>query len=158
MGYICKVQFVRQISALFLAATFFMLSSGFIMYKSFCSCSGNEQVSVFVENEVCATTQYIVCCGDAITLCCANEQSNECRCYSSEITYVKLLEQVVNKEVEVLLLEPVLLKNLFAVTIDVVVEKSTTADCIAYTDPPPLIASTQEFIIEIQQLKLPYKA
>lgn len=145
---------------------FLISSSGFIMYKSHCSCTGNEQVSVFVQNEVCETQENESCCTQTTTSCCATKEiqqctseSSDCDCNTPEVTYIKLINKVVKEEVRFIKVDPIQLLIVYAVSQLQILEAEESFDLGSlYIVPPPIHNSSQEFLISIQQLKIPHIA
>lgn len=136
------------------------------MYKSHCSCTGNEQVSVFVENEICDTNESVSCYDEITTSCCAMEKVEQCKsgtsdcdCNKPEITYFKLIDKVVNEEVKFTQVEPIEIQVLFAAFEFLLNQTEQILDVnTSYIDPPPTHNSSQEFLVKIQQLKIPHIA
>lgn len=163
LRYICSVKLVKSISAILIGTIFLISSSGFLIYKSHCSCTGNEQVSIFVENEICETEESDSCCEIALVSCCSDNEtnlceshSNDCDCNNSEVTYVKLTDKVVKGEVRFLKVEPIQLIIPFAtlqLNLPEAVELTETG--ITYLDQPSLFESSIDFLIRLNQLKIP---
>lgn len=135
-----------------------------MIYKSHCSCTGNERISVFVKREICKSEKVqqnemeSSCCSAKTTTECSTHSTN-CNCDSPDATYFKLKNKVVNEEVKFVKLQTI---QVFAVlsTIhfgllgDVYLYSTETE----YIDPPPGFSSTLDFLIHIQQLKIPHLA
>lgn len=150
------------------------------MYKSHCACTGNEQVSVFVKSEICESEKTESFTEESTTSCCSEIEVNgivemdessccssvpmatcdshsmDCECDKPEVTYVKLQNQIVNEEVKFTKTEPIVLSVLYAaLSVNFEDFGITSATEDLYIDPPPLISTSQEFLIQIHQLKIP---
>lgn len=136
------------------------------MYKSLCSCTGNEKVTVFVQSEICETHDQVFCCKEEVKPCCSSKETQQCKSHSSdcncdkpELTYIKLIDYVVNEEVKFTKANPVIVMVAFSIVqfklweTDEQVESGYT-----YIDPPPVHNSSLEFLILINQLKIPHIA
>ena len=136
------------------------------MYKSHCSCTGNEQVSVFVQKETCNVKESESCCTEVISSCCSTKETNQCESHSSdcdcdklEVTYIKLTNKVVKEEVKFTKVEPVELLVVYAAVQFNLWETGESIDFYTpYIGPPPIHHSSLEFLIQIQQLKIPHIA
>ena len=170
---------VKHISAIILGMIFLISSSGFLMYKSHCTCTGNEQVTVFVKSEICesesskesdaemscCSTKEIAnlveeegpsCCSLKESISCES-QSNGCDCDNTEVTYLKLKNQVVKEDVKFTRIEPIELAVLFtALSLEFFDIDHFTELKRPYVDPPPIHSKSLDFLIQIQQLKIPY--
>lgn len=145
---------LKQISTILLAMIFLISSSGFIMYKSFCLCTGNKQVSVFVQNKICSSKGIQSCCEEK-TKSCASE-SSDCDCGKPEITYIKLTNTILEKEIQFTKVEPTQMLVVYAFAqFNLWVTEELVNTESPYIDPPPIYNSSQEFLISIQQLKIP---
>lgn len=155
------MKLVKQISAILLGVLFLMSSSGFMIYKSKCSCTGNEQVSLFVNSEICKSETTEVeksCCAVEETTQCQSH-TNDCDCDSPEVTYFKLKNQVINEEVKFTLIQPIEFLVLYSsLQFDYNEDSRSVELDKEYNDPPPLIESSHDFLIQIQQLKIPLNA
>jgi len=135
------------------------------MYKSNCSCTGDEQTTVFVRPETCGeefhkyhkhdeTNNEILCCEHECHDCYAHTKS--CGCDSPEFYFFKLKDKAVDEEVkfvvvqshEIIIASSDILENLCD-------DKNDESYRIYYSDPPPKLTSSLEFLINIQQLKIP---
>ncbi len=133
------------------------------MYKSFCSCTGNKQVSVFVQNEICNNNGVLTCCEKETKSCCSaaddkscTSETSDCDCNKPEIEYVKLTNSILEEEVQFTKVEPtqMLVVYAFAQYRLWVTEELVNLEP-PYIYPPPIYSSSQEFLISIQQLKIP---
>ena len=133
------------------------------MYKSHCSCTGNEQVSVFVQTEICNTQGSDSCCEETVTSCCSAKETqhcalvtSDCDCDKPEVIYIKLNNKVVKEEVKFTKVEPVQMLVVYAAIQFNLWETIESVDLnTTYIDPPPIHDSSLEFLIHIHQLKIP---
>lgn len=139
------------------------------MYKSHCACTGNEQVSLFVQLEICNTDDSETHENEMEMSCCsikeepeANEcqaHSTDCECENPEITYIKLKNQVVNEEVKFTKVQPIQIAIIYSTLQTNFWDNINSSDYnTAYSDPPPLVSTAHDFLIQIQQLKIPHIA
>jgi len=145
---------------------FLVSTSGFLIYKSNCACTGNERVSVFINLETCNLDKQEKneismegsCCSAMETTDCA-EDSTECGCDSPEVKYIKLKNQLRNEEVKFVKIQPI---HIFVVhrhiQLDFWTDPDSNDNKSLYIDPPPILSSSLDFLIQIQQLKIPYLA
>ena len=159
---------VKYISAILLGFIFLISSSGFMIYKSHCSCTGNNQVTVFVTPETCeseahqhhenSTNRNEFSCSANECVDCLNH-TDDCGCTSPEATYFKLKNQVIDEEVKFIKVHPIQIFvafNILALNLLGEVEETDTE--IFYVDPPPIYTSSLDFLIQIQKLKIPHIA
>jgi len=155
---------IKQISAIVIGMIFLISSSGFLIYKSHCSCTGNEQVSIIVQNDVCETDTQNSCCNAVATSCCLLEDTqhcgtdlSDCDCNTQEVTFIKLTNNIVKEEVKFTKIEPFYLTVAYATLQLILWETDDSVDSnTSYIDPPlPIHNSSLEFLIHIQQLKIP---
>ena len=136
-----------------------------MIYKSYCSCTGNKQVSIFVTPDTCKSEAHQHhehdTNGNEFS-CSANEcedcsnHTDDCGCSSPEATYFKLKNQVIDEEIkfiEVQSIQIFVAFNILALNLLGEVEETDTE--IFYVDPPPISASSLDFLIQIQKLKIP---
>ncbi len=137
-----------------------MSSSGFLMYKSHCSCTGNEKVSLFVNQEVCEAH-----CGETESSCCSvkpeeehkcQTHSADCDCGKPEVTYFKLQNKVLNQEVKFIKIYPLeMLVALTTIQFNLWDTEETWRSGFHDFIPPPIRTSSLDFLIQIHQLKIP---
>jgi hypothetical protein len=133
-----------------------------VIYKSHCSCTGNEQFSVFIPNQICTSHQSESCCVESVSSCCSEKEketsvahSDDCDCDKPEVTYVKLTDKVVNEEVKFTVVNSVqLVVVYFAVQFNLWETEESFCFKTPYIDPPPIFDSSLAFLIHIQQLKI----
>lgn len=162
------MKFVKHIAAILFGVIFLISSSGFMIYKSNCSCTGNKQVTVFVTPETCESEAHQHHKHDnngdesscSVNECesCSNHTEN-CGCSSPESTYFKLINQVIDEEVKFIELQPIQIFIAFnSINIHILDELESIENYNYYVDPPPIFTSSLDFLIQIQQLKIPHIA
>lgn len=147
---------------------YFVSSSGILVYKSHCECTGNEQVSVYIAPESCETEFHKhhdhaedgaeICVNEAECHDCSSHEK-ECGCDAPLVSFFKLMNQLI--EDETLYFNVNQLPVNFALVDDLVVvlqPDKPVSKVFFYTDPPPTVKSSTDFLIQIQQLKIPFIA
>ncbi len=136
-----------------------------MVYKSHCSCTGNKQVSVFVTPDTCKSEAHqhhehdsdgneFSCSADEYEDC--SNHTDSCGCTSPEATYFKLKNQVIDEEVKFIELQPIHFFIAFHnINIHILDESEFDVNYNYYVDPPPIFTSSLNFLIQIQQLKIP---
>lgn len=143
-----------------------------MLYESICACSGNEQTTVFVRPETCVEEYH--CQHHQIHSCCAASTCNthehysqdddcddcvahtkDCGCEEPVAKLLKLKNQF-DEELRYTLTAPVLL-SIVSTETGFLQEETNEGedDDSSYVDPPPKITSSLDFLIQIQQLKIP---
>ena len=152
-----------------MGAIFLLLSTGVVVFNSNCCCSENEKLSLYLSPETCheseSTHDFCLSADELITKevngqeCCAS-LDKECSCSSPEMKYFKLVNHLINDEAEYVKLQDVhfILDNQNDFCLQLNVENQTEEERGFYTDPPPKIKSTLDFLIQIHQLKIPNAA
>lgn len=155
---------LKKIPVIIFGIIFLMSSTGIVVFQSYCSCTGNEQVSLYITPETCETVYHHKHAGLADHV---HEESSaehhcgdcsmhleSCGCGSPVVRILKIDDRFVNEKVRV--------ENevMFAIPAPVV----TISDTCFLTeepdiaepaiDPPPRIQSSLDFLIRIQQLKI----
>ena len=126
---------------------------------------GTGQVSVYVEPETCETKIHHhhthdeanneVACGAGQCHECSNH-THDCGCDSPEVFFFKLKNLFVDEEVLIVKVQPVEISvNFFDLYFSQIEPVETDEPENCYTDSPPLIYSPIDFLIQIQQLKIP---
>lgn len=155
----------KNISILFFVTIFLLSSTGIIVFESYCSCSGNESVSIYKTPTTCSENYHIHHSHDLA----GNEietndnechecdsHTNDCGCSVPAVKYLKLINQLNNEEVKFVnvnsneIFVAQLVMNVLFSNVSVEIEKD-----IFYVDPPPQISSSTDFLIQINQLKIP---
>ena len=159
------MKFVKHISAILFGMIFLISSSGFMIYKSNCTCTGNKQVTVFVTPETCESEAHQHhkhdFNGDESS-CSVNEcedctnHTEDCGCSSPEATFFKLKNQVIDEDVKFIKVQPIQIFTAFNnINIHILDETETVETHKYYVDPPPINTSSFDFLIQIQKLKIP---
>jgi hypothetical protein len=150
-----------------LGVIFIVSSTGVLIYKTHCACTGNEQVSVYVMPETCETDFHVhhshKQCGCAVETtenecheCSAH--ANDCGCTSPEVRFFKLINQITKDEVSFVKVEPVKVSVVFLTDLINLQDIPKKEHIDFYSDPPPKIPASRNFLIQIHQLKIPFKA
>jgi hypothetical protein len=158
----------KNIAVLFLGVIFLLSTSGFVLYKSSCACSGQDYTSIIVKPETCETDFHqhhhhdwsnneIACSEEECHECTPKgEHSDNCGCEAPESIFMKLMDKAINDAVKFVAVQPVELKVL---STNMLEEQPTDINDNLnkryYADPPPRITSTLDYLIHIQQLKIP---
>lgn len=86
---------LRQLVVLSIAVLYFFLSTGVILFRTHCECSGSTSISLFAGSESnCDVTSEDSCCSDKKS-CETGEpglEYNFCECDSPLVTYLKLTD------------------------------------------------------------------
>jgi hypothetical protein len=162
------VKLFNQISVGFLGMIFLLSSTGIIIFESHCSCTGNEQISLFVTPETCETNFHEHHSHNSLgfeTETNAHEchecssHTQDCGCESPDVKYLKLVNQLIDEEVEFVKVHPVkifvakaLINFSFSDVFTLIESKEY------YIDPPKKIISSLDFLVQIHQLKIPVLA
>lgn len=157
---------VKNILVILLGMIFLISSSGYVMYKTHCSCTNREQTSLFVKPETCETSfhkHHKHDAGNKEITCNANEchecatHTKSCGCDTPEVFFFKLKDKAIDDEVKFVATASVMKLNV--ATNDLLYDISETDSGIEvitpYTDSPHKITSSLDFLITIQQLKIP---
>lgn len=147
-----------------LGVIFIVSTTGILIYKTFCACTGNGQVSVYVMPETCEKDFHVHHshnqCGCEIETTenkCheCSSHTHGCGCSSPEVTFFKLINQITKDEISYVKVQPV--KVLVALlTVPISFEEISKNEQIAfYTDPPPKNSTSRNFLIQVHQLKIP---
>jgi hypothetical protein len=162
------VKILKQIPVLILGIIYMLSSSGIVVFQSFCACTGNKQVSLYVTPESCETEFHHrhTCTNDlnakeeSTSDDCSqcNEHTGNCGCNSPMVRFFKLDDRVINEKVridDVATVDvplPVFLPDDFQYT------KEQNEIPNSFVDPPPRKPTSLDFLIHIHQLKIPYQA
>ncbi len=160
------MKLVKHIAVILVGMIFLVSSSGFIIYKSHCSCTDKNHVSVFVTPETCQAEAHqhhkhatndeneFSCSADKCEVC--SDHTEDCGCSSPETVYLKLLNQVINEEVKFIEIQPIQIFAAFHnINIHIFDESEIDENSNYYVDPPPNFTSSLDFLIQIQKLKIP---
>jgi hypothetical protein len=161
------VKRVNQILSVLLGVNFIVSSTGVLIYKTHCACTGNEQVSVYVMPETCEKDFHVHHahnqCGCTVETTeneCheCSSHANGCGCTSPEVRFFKLINQITEDDVSYVKVQPVKVSAAFLTVLINLQEKQKKEHVDFYTDPPPKIPTSRNFLIQIHQLKIPFKA
>jgi hypothetical protein len=159
------VKFVKHIAAIIFGMIFLISSSGFMIYKSHCTCTGKNYVSVFVTPKTCYSEAHHHK-NDVNTTSCSTEHcedcinhTEDCGCAAPKGVFLKLVNQVIDEEVKFIEIQPIEIFTAFCnVNIHILDESEIEEDHNFYVDPPPILTTSHDFLIQIQKLKIPLVA
>jgi len=149
----------------FIAAMLFLFSAtGIVVIHAHCSCTGTDQVSVYVSPETCEDIFHEhhdhVRSGEEIFVLIAEchecrTHTEDCGCNTPEVRFFKLNEQMIQEKVRMAHVMPV-----HVALFPLLVVPQSDADLFqanipAFADPPLLIRSSLDYLIHIQKLKIP---
>lgn len=146
---------------------FIVSSTGILIYKTHCSCTGTEQVGVYVMPKTCENESHLHhthnqqgqeletnenCCHDC------SSQATDCGCTSPKVEYIKLMNRLSEEDISFIKVQP--LKIFIPTTYLLICSNEITDKEVIdfYTDPPPKISKSKSFLIEVHQLKIPFLA
>jgi hypothetical protein len=156
---------VFQILPVFVGIIFMISTNGILIYKTYCVCTGNEQVSLYVMPESCVEEFHVhhshtthgceietseSCCHECSTI------NDGCGCESPKVEFFKIVNQISEEEIPFLTVKSVKILDSFAsllIGFDEEVDNNNPVEI--YTDPPPKISNSKSFLIEVHQLKIP---
>ena len=149
-----------------------MSTTGIVIFKSHCLCSNSQNVSLYVKPETCeddfhkkhATEESNSGCCDvhhhhhetAEHQCSdCSDHMDGCGCAYINVNVVKLKDQF-NEEIRFSISTPVVL-TIFENDLSYLLNSFSDSEEQEehYIDPPPKIASSLDFLIQIHQLKIP---
>ncbi len=144
---------------------FIISTTGIFIYKTHCECIGTEQVAFYVKPDTCETDSHHCSAGDNSGIeteenCCGDchAENHDCGCNSPEVNFIILKNQFSNDEMSYLKTPQskilVLTCSLLISNTETVIDDENTT----YIDPPPKIFSSRTFLIEVNQLKIPFSA
>ncbi|MFW5823288.1 MAG: hypothetical protein ACOCU7_07840 [Tangfeifania sp.] len=158
---------INNIAAFVLGVIFMASSSGIVVYQSHCICTGNDQVSLYVLPENCEDelenhSHHSHCETSENSSCglsgCENP-SEDCGCESVQIKFFKLEDQVAQEKLRNTTFQPVHFelpvqasKMLFSFNDELVGLPKK------YCSSPPKAVSAIDYLVFIQQLKIPASA
>lgn len=158
------MKFVKQIAVCLLAVVFLLTSSGILIYQTDCICSGKQEVTFYISPDTCEDEFHVSHAHKFPNNEVEAEQNDchtcsshmeECGCSSPEIKYVRLVNQFTKKEAKFLKTSITVLLSAVAIPVESNLKKNETKSDVFYIDPPPRFASSTEFLIEINKLKIP---
>jgi hypothetical protein len=161
------MQWMKNIAALLMSVIFLATSSGIVIYQSHCNCTGNEQVSIYVTPDTCEDELENHSHHSHSSLpeeaTCAHGEceipSDNCGCETFEISYIKLDDQVVQEKSRIKTIEPVYAELPVQLN-KLLVSLSCKSDEIPekYKSLPPISIKNTDYLVFIQQLKIPASA
>jgi len=93
--------------------------------------------------------------------CCheCTSQAHDCGCSAPEVSFFKLINPVNQEEIQFVKTQPVKISIAFLCVFTNLIENSEKIETdFIYTDPPPKISTSKTFLIQINQLKIPFLA
>ena len=148
-----------------LGALFMLSATGVVIFRTDCICTGNESLSLYTKPQTCGETNGIhqtQCLienlqGETAADECCFPFDSECGCATTEMTFLKLVNHLINDEIKYVksLAAPVFIAKLNDFCIQFDESNSTKDETDYYSEPPPQINSTLDFLIQINQLKIP---
>lgn len=148
-----------------MAIIFIVSSSGYLMYTTNCLCTGETHATLFVRPATCEQTfhkhhkhneehEELACTAHECHECVDHTKS--CGCDSPQLIFLKLKDKAIDDEVNfvaVSTLEIAIVSS--EILAELCIVNNDDSGDEFYTDPPPKIASSLDFLINIQQLKIP---
>lgn len=147
---------------------FLFSSTGFILYKSHCTCSGEDYASIIVKPATCETefhqhhkhedSLFEIACSESECHEChsSEDHSDSCGCDSPESIFLKLKDKAVDDEAKFIATQPVEIKVLSSELLEkLTINIEDKINDYFYADPPPKVSSSLDFLIQIQKLKIP---
>lgn len=157
-----------QILSVLLGVIFIVSSTGVMIYKTHCACTGNEQVSVYVMPETCESDFHVHHTHDQsgnekeTTESCCHEctsHAHDCGCTTPEVSFFKLINPVNQKEIQFVKAQPIQISVSFLCVFTNLIEFQDVIETNSFNyDPPPNVESSKNFLIQIHQLKIPISA
>ncbi|MBK6283792.1 MAG: hypothetical protein IPF54_15095 [Draconibacterium sp.] len=147
---------------------FIVSSTGIFIYKTHCTCTGDEQVGIYVKPETCDENFHVHHTHDTFgiekstseSLCheCSH-QIHDCGCASPEVRFFKLSNDFTQDEVSFERAPGVKITDIFSTVIIYCVEPILKAEThnIRF-ELPPNIKSSKFLLISFNQLKIPLSA
>ena len=147
----------------FLSAIYLLSSAGILIYQSYCSCSDRTHHSIYITPKTCEDDFHVhhshgVFGNEHETNECHEcySHTKSCGCDSPEVTFFKLKYQIANEGLKFITIPFFETGTLFINSNFQVTGQKVVSDGFKkYTGPPPLIHSPFDFLIKIQQLKIP---
>jgi hypothetical protein len=142
-----------------------MSSSGVLIYHTYCACTGDERVTVYVTPANCEEDYHthhahdtegeeIVVASHECHDCSAH--TDDCGCNRPEVIFVKLDQQLFKVSVRTEKVEPVRLHIPVYLTPSLFSVMNYHQEPVRkIVDPPPRILTAVDFLIAVQQLKIP---
>lgn len=154
----------KQIAVFVLAVVFLFTSTGLVIYQIDCVCKGEQEISMYVSPETCADEFHNHHTHDFQSIENENESPDchdcsdhmdECGCASPEVKYLRLVNQFTEGETLFLKTELTVLIPAILPLTEKKLKISVNEPDEFYIDPPPVFATSTEFLIKINKLKIP---
>lgn len=146
---------------------YLLSATGVVVYQSYCLCTGNDHVSVYVSPDTCEDNYHthhvhlkggeeVPSSGDQCHECTSH--TNNCGCDHVIMNYFKLKDEVVFDKgrtktiLPVVAIVPENTVNFLSAVVDVPDEVEI------FDSEPPVAHSSLDFLITIHQLKIPHTA
>lgn len=150
---------LRQILFILLAVVYLFLSTGVVLFKTHCVCTGNNSVSLFAASESCND---IIsdhnCCGDEKTTCenCQKDhQPHSCGCDEPIVTFLKLTDHFnEGSDLEYPFSKQLTLICFFDTESIQVVDTSISIEVFPYYSPPQKVLFGRFLINFLNQRKI----
>lgn len=147
---------------------FIVSSTGIFIYKIHCSCTGTEQVGIYLKPETCDENFHVHHTHDVSgiekstseNLCheCSH-QNHDCGCASPEVRFFKLINDFTQDEVSFERAPSVKVTDIILTAIVYFAEPLLIAETNnTHFELPPKIKSAKFLLIQFNQLKIPFSA
>lgn len=155
----------NQILSVLLGLIFIISSTGILVYETHCSCTGTQQVGIYVKPETCENEVHLHHTHDISGIdisttenCCheCSPKKHDCGCETPEVHFFKLTNDYTQDEID------------FERTPNLKISDTIYAELTELEEPvdrsepvnmdsgqPPKIKSSKNFLIQINQLKIP---
>ncbi len=152
----------HEIASIILLIPFLFSTIGVLVYNSECTCTGSEHYSLYVTPNSCdtATNEIDRCCGsnEKEKSCTSCELEKACGCDDYKLQFVKIKSQFANEDISKLKAKTIsILVTALLFNEDFTSEPDNSRLGYYYIDPPNKITGF-EFLIQINQLKIPHIA
>jgi hypothetical protein len=164
------VKTLNKILSVFLVAIFIVSSTGILIYKTHCLCTGTEQVGIYLKPETCEDDFHIHHTHDSAgneenssENCCheCSPKKHDCGCNSPEIRFFKLTNDITqdNNTTSFERVSNLTIKDVVLIASLCFEEPALSVNAEKpFTDTPPKIKSSKKLLIQINQLKIPHSA
>jgi len=165
------VKTARFIITLFILIPFLFSVSGILVIHSHCSCTGKNQVTLYLPPETCSeilddhkhlfnhhVDDLNHCCGDVNheNSCGEDDVCHDCGCSSPEVNFLKIKSQFTEEKASIAKLLPVKeVQEIDLLLAQSEIEKIKNINVAWLKDPPPAIPSLNHYIYFICQTKIP---
>ena len=156
---------IRKILVYILTAAVMVTSAGIVVFHSFCSCTGDEYFTLYITPETCTENYHIHHkhndkgeerrvnegeCHDC------NFHTSRCGCNNPGIELYKLDDRILNENIRIEKVQPVLLKILYDfLPLSLFFSNNDDFKELLVSQLPPGIQRSLDFLIFIQQIKIP---